>query len=178
MSYHRNLGFITLGIIILVFVTMACSAIPGSRKIILESPESIEPKLTETVEYEFIPLCTPPNCARNEKYICYDECPGGCGTSCARFTPAPQMMYTTVELVETKLEDSILDITLQVPGIEGDFYGVIYGEDFACEMRHPELNPETLYCRGRIWSDDSVQELRIYRSSDDMQAITINIDIP
>ena len=163
MSYHRKLFFITSGIILLVFATLACSAITGLREI---------------VESEFIPVCTPPNCAWNEAYICHDKCPGGCGTSCARFTPAPQMMYTTVELVETKLEDSVLDITLQVPGIEGDFYGVIHREDFACEMRQPELNPETLSCRGQIWSDDSEQELRIYRSSDDMQAITIIIDIP
>ena len=170
MSIHRNLFFITSGIIILVLATPACSAIPESREIILESPESIED--------EFIPVCTPPNCARNEEYICHDECPGGCGTSCVRFTPAPKMMYTTVELIETKLEDSILDLSLYVPGIEGDFYGVIYREDFACQIRQPELHPETLSCRGRIWSGDSGYELGIYRSSDDMQAITINIDIP
>jgi hypothetical protein len=165
MSYHRNLSFITSGILILVFATLACSAVPGLRGIKLKPPEI------------FQPVCTPPSCARNAAYTCQGECPGGCGTYCRSFTPAPQMMYTTVELVETNFENSILDITLQVPGIEGDFYGVIYREEFACQMRRSD-NLELLSCRGRIWSDDSEQELRIYRSSDDMQAITINIDIP
>ncbi len=34
------------------------------------------------------PLCTPPPCAENEAYFCPDECPGGCGTTCATHTPA------------------------------------------------------------------------------------------
>lgn len=178
MNRHRNLIYVILGISILIFATLACNAITGSREIEPKSAENIEPNPTETVEYEFSPVCTPPNCARNEEYVCYDECPGGCGTSCAMFTPAPQMMYTTVELVDTKLEDAILDLTLNVPGIEGDFYGVIYGEDFDCQIRQPELHPERLSCQGRIWFSDSEHELRVYRSSDDMQAFTIDFEIP
>jgi hypothetical protein len=81
MSYHRYLSYIILGILFFIFAILACTPITGSR------------------EYEFNPVCTPTNCAGNEDYVCHDECPGGCGTSCAIFTPAPQMDYTTVELV-------------------------------------------------------------------------------
>lgn len=33
--------------------------------------------------------CTPPPCGENETYHCPDECPGGCGTTCATLTPSP-----------------------------------------------------------------------------------------
>jgi len=37
------------------------------------------------------PVCTPPVCAigTNEVYFCREECPGGCGTTCATYTPVP-----------------------------------------------------------------------------------------
>jgi hypothetical protein len=36
-------------------------------------------------------ICTPPACAigTSEVYYCEGVCPGGCGTTCATFTPAP-----------------------------------------------------------------------------------------
>ena len=36
-------------------------------------------------------MCTPPLCAigTSEVYFCSGTCPGGCGTTCATFTPAP-----------------------------------------------------------------------------------------
>jgi hypothetical protein len=36
-------------------------------------------------------MCTPPACAigTSEVYYCSGECPGGCGTTCATFTPGP-----------------------------------------------------------------------------------------
>lgn len=36
-------------------------------------------------------MCTPPLCAigTSEVYYCSGTCPGGCGTTCATFTPAP-----------------------------------------------------------------------------------------
>jgi len=33
------------------------------------------------------PKCTPPPCEEGEVYHCPDECPGGCGTTCATPTP-------------------------------------------------------------------------------------------
>ncbi len=33
------------------------------------------------------PKCTPPACKEGEVYHCPDECPGGCGTTCATPTP-------------------------------------------------------------------------------------------
>ncbi len=35
-------------------------------------------------------MCTPPPCGEDEAYHCPDECPGGCGTTCATHTPAPE----------------------------------------------------------------------------------------
>jgi hypothetical protein len=39
----------------------------------------------------YILMCTPPACAigTSEVYYCSGECPGGCGTTCATFTPGP-----------------------------------------------------------------------------------------
>ncbi len=127
---------------------------------------------------EFIPVCTPPLCARNAVYVCYDECPGGCGTSCAMFTPAPHPMYTSVDLVGVNLSNSTLEISMDIPGIQGDFYGVISSEDFECGIRQPEQNPERLFCKGTIWSIDSVQTLKVYRTGDNEQAFTIDFTVP
>jgi glucose/arabinose dehydrogenase len=43
------------------------------------------PTITETSTQH--PVCTPPPCAPDEVYFCPDECPGGCGTTCATHTP-------------------------------------------------------------------------------------------
>jgi hypothetical protein len=34
-------------------------------------------------------MCTPPPCGANEAYFCPGSCPGGCGITCATFTPTP-----------------------------------------------------------------------------------------
>jgi hypothetical protein len=159
MDSHKNLPSIVSIISILVFATLACRAFTGTQD-------------------EFVPVCTPPNCARNERYICYDECPGGCGTSCAMFTPAPQPLYKAVDLVEINLSDNTLEISLDVPGIQGDFYGVVSREDFECGIWQSGQVPERLFCKGRLWSTDSIQTLRVYRTADNEQAFTIEFTVP
>jgi len=51
-----------------------------------------------TVNFSFMPsdytprpICTPPLCAigTSEVYFCSGSCPGGCGTTCATYTPTP-----------------------------------------------------------------------------------------
>ncbi len=39
-------------------------------------------------------MCTPPPCGEHEAYHCPDDCPGGCGTTCATHTPSPPMDVT------------------------------------------------------------------------------------
>ena len=51
---------------ILLFLSLACNMLTGPRG----------------SEDEFTPVCTPPACKPGEKYYCYGECPGGCGTTC------------------------------------------------------------------------------------------------
>lgn len=94
------------------------------------------------------------------------------------FTPAPYPMYTTVDLVGVNLSDSTLEISVDVQGIEGDFYGVISLEDFECGIWQPEQYPERLFCKGTLWFSDSAQTLRVYRAGDDEQAFTIDFSVP
>lgn len=67
---------------------------------------------------------------------------------------------------------------MDVPDIQGDFYGVIFREDFECGIWQPEQYPERLFCKGTIWSSDSVQTLRVYRTSDNAQAFSIDFTVP
>jgi hypothetical protein len=46
------------------------------------------PTNTQPASEEVI-MCTPPACGANEAYYCPDSCPGGCGITCATFTPTP-----------------------------------------------------------------------------------------
>jgi hypothetical protein len=39
-------------------------------------------------------MCTPPACGANEAYFCPGSCPGGCGITCATFTPTPPLPPT------------------------------------------------------------------------------------
>ena len=59
--------------------------------------------------YTPILMCTPPRCAigTSEVYFCNGECLGGCGTTCATYTPTPLIMATT-----TPLSFSCLDCDL------------------------------------------------------------------
>jgi hypothetical protein len=49
-------------------------------------------------------MCTPPACSANEAYYCSGACPGGCGISCATFTPTnpPPSTATFTPLPPTK----------------------------------------------------------------------------
>jgi hypothetical protein len=57
----------------------------------LISDFSLSPSATLITPATPIIMCTPPLCAigTNEVYFCSGTCPGGCGTTCATFTPAP-----------------------------------------------------------------------------------------
>jgi Tol biopolymer transport system component len=54
---------------------------------VVEEPTATAP--TATVVETPLPMCTPPSCTDEEVYYCPDECPGGCGTTCATPTPLP-----------------------------------------------------------------------------------------
>ena len=56
---------------------------PSSLALVTTTPTSL-PLLEVPTSY---PVCTPPACAPDEMYHCSDECPGGCGTTCATATP-------------------------------------------------------------------------------------------
>jgi hypothetical protein len=49
-------------------------------------PEGQQPTATEEVSQGTV-VCTPPPCGANESYYCPGSCPGGCGITCATFTP-------------------------------------------------------------------------------------------
>jgi hypothetical protein len=53
-----------------------------------------------------LPVCTPPPCKLDddEVYYCADECPGGCGTTCATVTPTPTSTPTPGSFTSTGLE--------------------------------------------------------------------------
>jgi hypothetical protein len=154
--------FLLASLTLLLLVTLACAALSDSQG----------------GEGEPIPVCTPPSCARNEIYACEGDCPGGCGTYCTMFTPAPDLLYPAVELVNISLSDHTLQISVEVPGIEGDFYGVVAGENFECDLLQSDLFPEELTCTGNLWFNEGTQTLRIYRTSDDWQAFNLDFVIP
>jgi hypothetical protein len=170
MDSHKNIIYLGSIVSIVFLATLACTTISGLWENGTDQPGGNDA--------EFIPVCTPPNCARNEVYVCYDECPGGCGTSCAMFTPSPNPLYTALDLVAVKVSDNILEISLDVPGIQGDFYGVVSREDFECGFNQAEQVPERLICKGQLWSTDPIQTLRVYRADDKAQAFTVEFIVP
>lgn len=120
------------------------------------------------------PVCTPPPCAKNQVYACDEDCEGGCGTYCKRFTPAPRMLYTEVELVSISLTDDLLEITWDIPGITGNYYAVVAGEDHTCEVQEQGR----LVCKGPLLLKDSPQTFRAYRVEDDAQAFVFDFTLP
>lgn len=56
---------------------------PSGLELVTTTPTSL-PLPEEPTSF---PVCTPPACAPDEMYYCPDECPGGCGTTCATATP-------------------------------------------------------------------------------------------
>jgi hypothetical protein len=55
------------------------------------STPSGTPTPTPTLTATFMVVCTPPACAigTSEAYYCPGICNGGCGTTCATYTPTP-----------------------------------------------------------------------------------------
>jgi glucose/arabinose dehydrogenase len=85
----------------------ACSLIPsGGGSPVTRLPETLTlpsqttqtptEKATETA----LPLCTPPPCAADESYFCAEECPGGCGTTCATHTPTANDLPSITETAQ------------------------------------------------------------------------------
>jgi hypothetical protein len=159
---HRNFFHFLAIISVLCLATLACRMLTFSQG----------------GEDEPTPICTPPPCARNENYACQGDCPGGCGTFCAMFTPAPELMYPIVELVDIALSDHTLEIRTDVPRIEGEFYGVVARENYECGIWQPDQFPERLTCTGNLWFSEGTQTLRVYRTSDDQQALSLEFMIP
>lgn len=94
-----KISFISLLIVFVVSISMtiACSSLmPRLEPTPLPtfSAPTITPLADQangpTVTNTLMILCTPPACQANEAYYCTDECPGGCGTTCATHTPVPQ----------------------------------------------------------------------------------------
>ena len=68
------------------------------------------------------PACTPPPCQLDEGqvYYCADDCPGGCGTTCATVTPTPTSTPTPGSFSSTGLEpeDRFNEIWQEIGGGE------------------------------------------------------------
>ncbi|MFP4344655.1 MAG: hypothetical protein ACLFU8_08185 [Anaerolineales bacterium] len=82
---------VLLGGCALVEETTPRAEVEPPTKALLEETVGAEPTPTPppaTVETPML-LCTPPLCTAEEVYYCPDECPGGCGTTCATPTPLP-----------------------------------------------------------------------------------------
>jgi glucose/arabinose dehydrogenase len=83
-----------------IFVLLLIPACRGGSTI--ENGEFIPTMTPITILEQGItpmPLCTPPACEPDEVYHCPDDCPGGCGTTCATITPGPEVK----EVVESDL---------------------------------------------------------------------------
>lgn len=88
----------TLVILSVLSLLMACSFIPlleptplapfspPTATDIVVAEDNATPAVEPTTP---VIQCTPPPCAENEAYHCPDDCPGGCGTTCATHTPSP-----------------------------------------------------------------------------------------
>ena len=162
--YKKNIKKVSV-IVILLLAILACNTV---REFEESYDEPLQP----------LPVCTQPACANNEIYFCEDECPNSCGIFCVMFTPAPNLLYTEVALIDVKLSDTILEISMDVVGIEGGFYGVATHEDFECGIWQPEEHSERLFCKGKVWFSDSAQTLRVYRNDDDKQAFQVDFMMP
>jgi glucose/arabinose dehydrogenase len=66
-----------------------------------ENPDAITGEILTATPF---PLCTPPLCGDDESYFCPDECPGGCGTTCATHTPS------TAGVIESSSKDDSIDL--------------------------------------------------------------------
>ena len=85
---------IILGIIIITFRIkngnqFSTPTARPTKTFIPTSVSSLTPTFTSSAP--FMVVCTPPPCAisSTEIYYCPGVCPGGCGTTCATYTPIP-----------------------------------------------------------------------------------------
>ncbi|MBK6327383.1 MAG: hypothetical protein IPF56_15825 [Chloroflexi bacterium] len=79
----RLIAFLAL----FLFILAACQSLTPA------TPTAVLPTPLPATNTPF-PLCTPPACTANETYFCADDCPGGCGTTCATVTPAAAVDQT------------------------------------------------------------------------------------
>jgi glucose/arabinose dehydrogenase len=77
----------------LILILSACSLLPSAPAtqvgtlpptltLSTQTTRTPTPEPSDTPQ----PVCTPPPCTADEVYFCPDDCPGGCGTSCATQT--------------------------------------------------------------------------------------------
>ena len=99
---HSNTFLVLLTFTILL---TACSLLPSApSEPVKELPQTLTlpPQPTKTplrgATDTPAPVCTPPLCQENESYYCPDECPGGCGTTCATHTPTMDEQQPTVTI--------------------------------------------------------------------------------
>jgi len=76
-------------ILIAPIALSACDSIPPAPPTDTPFNPTFTPTHTPTPKLTII-QCTPPPCNIDEVYYCPDECPGGCGTTCATHTPTPE----------------------------------------------------------------------------------------
>ena len=96
-SMSRKFSFIIT--ITVLFLISACSVLPGKDTHTPLPPfapptftpmEALSSNQTSTSFSDTLVIqCTPPPCQEDEAYHCPDDCPGGCGTTCATHTPSP-----------------------------------------------------------------------------------------
>jgi glucose/arabinose dehydrogenase len=93
--------FITITIFTLLLTACAfLSSNDNPPVTLLPETLTLPPKPTETprsnpTDTPF-PQCTPPPCKDDESYYCAEECPGGCGTTCATHTPTSSEIQPTI----------------------------------------------------------------------------------
>ena len=92
-----------LALLIITALLTACSRSPSDTDVPVTSlPKTLtlppQPTLTPQSNPTDTPypLCTPPPCKTDESYHCPEECPGGCGTTCATHTPTSSELQPTV----------------------------------------------------------------------------------
>ncbi len=72
--------------------------------------------------------CTPPPCNENEAYHCPEECPGGCGTTCATHTPSADTQAAQIPVANLYQWSLIIDGLQKPVGLvhAGDKSGRIF----------------------------------------------------
>ena len=89
MRAKTKIGILSTLAIILGFVIISFAEKYGGWLFDPTSTPTQTP--TSTLESRYMIMCTPPACAigTSETYYCAGVCNGGCGTTCATYTPLP-----------------------------------------------------------------------------------------